>query len=126
MTEPPQEVPALLDERIGMVFDGDETWGYLHVFPSWVDWPVGLKARRRDPCLVEEIFRILRPSPDAVDFADGLGLSDSIIVGDAMADEVAHLNRDEFTYVGRVLRIEWADDATAEQIRKQYFADSRW
>jgi hypothetical protein len=76
--------------------------------------------------LVEEFVRVLAPKSTDVDWADELGLSDTIIDGQEVAEEIARLDRDELLLTGRTLRIVWAEGDEAARIRAAYFADSTW
>ena len=92
--------------------------GYVHVFHSCLEKRVGLRCRKvRRDCLVEEYFRTRPPRPSAVDRHDGLGLSDTIIRGNELAGEIDHLDRSVLQYLGRALRIEWADEPKCEEVR---------
>jgi hypothetical protein len=114
-------------ERIGVLSDDEGRWGYLRVHPSCIEQRVGWRWRRvRRPCLVEELFRVRPPKPADDDWADSLGLSDTIVQADELAEEMALLDRNEFMLTGRLLRIAWVDGREAEQIRHRYFAESRW
>jgi hypothetical protein len=110
-------------ERIGEVWDGADQWGYVRVIPSFV-----LHPRRRGgkvPALVEEMFRIAPPAPDAVDRHDGLGFSDSLAVDEVLDKRLEELSRDEFHYIGRQMLIVWKEGEDADRIRGDYFQGSR-
>lgn len=69
---------------------------------------------------------MMAPRPGDHDWSDELGLSDSFVGPEDLAEELEHLERDELLLTGRTLRIVWQSGAQADAIRRRFFSDSRF
>lgn len=121
-------IPPALRGRFGALWDEGELWGYLHVRDDELVkrglFGIG-RTRVLGELLIEEFFRISPPAPDAVDWADSLGWSDTVVRPDDIPDEVARLTRGELLLTGRTLKVVWLEGPEAEDVRDQYFAPSK-
>jgi hypothetical protein len=75
--------------RFGVLFDGAQRWGYLHVREDELSrsWPFGFRKKFVGDLLVEEFFRTTPPAPDDIDWADELGWSDTWVMHDDIPEE---------------------------------------
>jgi hypothetical protein len=111
---------------VGVLKDGGELWGYLRVCPGHYGrsrWPL---RKVVEPVIDEEIYRVKPPKPGDIDWADEVGLSDTVVAGDEVEPEMARLRSGEFLLLGRTLEIEWLEGDEAEQVRQRFFSSSRW
>jgi hypothetical protein len=109
---------------VGALYEEGALWGYLHVRDDEISRRrvLGRGRTARRECVVEELFRILPPAPDAVDAASSLGWSDAYLMPSEIPDEIRRLARNELLLTGKTLRIEWLDGADADAVRAQYFS----
>jgi len=68
------------------------------------------------------MYRLAPPAPNAHDWADEPGWSDSIVTGDELKEEISRLNRGELLLTGRVLSIEWLNDDESAVVEARYFS----
>ena len=111
---------------VGVLKEGGELWGYLRARPSQVTWSRWPWRKVVEPAIDLEMYRVKPPKPDDIDWADELGLSDTIVRGDEVEPEMARLRAGEFLLLGRTLQIEWLEGEEAEQVRRRFFSASRW
>lgn len=116
-----------LHERVGALYLDDTLWGYLRVRRDALhDGPFWHRKRSKRAALWQDFYRVLPPQPTDPDRADSLGLSDSFVRPEHLAEELDRLERDELLMTGRALRIVWQSGSEADEIRRRCFSESRF